>query len=569
MNKALSIYIGCHCCIIVTKVNAQDLEMIGKKNPFEVSGGLSFNQVFYTAFGDNSRRDLYSYVATGNLNLALYGWNIPLVFSISNQGESFQQPFNQYSLHPTYKSINAHGGYVSASYSPYTVNGHNFLGGAVDYEPEGKLKVSALYGRFLQAIQYDSAESQTTLPVFERWGYGIKALYAGETNSVQVVLFHAEDNSRSLGYFPDSLSLHPQENLVIGLGASTIVFKKFQLRGEVASSAVSTNTSAEVETTDDIFGNLSPFFIQRASTTSFNAYKGNFDYQHPHFTIGIGYEYVDPNYRTFGAYYFNSDLENVTINASTSILDGRMSLATSIGKQHDNLDANKISTLERTVGSVNAGYSPNESVSLSIAYSTFQSFTNIRSQFQSINQLSPYESIDTLNFTQLSRSGSLNASYVFGKDSQRKQNINVNLSAQGASDSQGDVPQNSGNWFYNLNSSYSLNFPQSTTVSISLNAAFNDGVNSSKMFGPMASVSRSFLEKKLRFNFSLSYNKSQFSEATSSDIINCRLGSVLKLKKKHNMNLSVAVLNRGGGNQAGKSELTAMLGYSFSFSKKN
>lgn len=567
MYKILSIYVGCHCCIIVTRVNAQDLDMIGKKTALEVSGGVSLNQIIYSAFGGQQRRDPYSYIASGNLNFSLYGWSIPLTFSVSNQGNSFQQPFNQYSLHPNYKTVHAHAGYISASYSPYSVSGHNFLGGAVDYEPEGKIKLSALAGRFLRAVELDSANS--TSPVFERWGYGIKALYAGETNSVQVVLFRAKDDAQSVGYVPDSLNLNPQENLVISIGASTMVFKKFLLKGEVASSAVTLNTSAEQEERGDIFGRIDPLFTTRTTTGVYNAYKGNFDYQHTSFTVGLGYERIDPDYKTFGAYYFNSDLENVTMNASTSLLEGKVSLTGSIGKQHDNLDSKKVSTLERTVGSLSASCSPSEKIAFSMSYSTFQSFTNIRSQFEALNQLSPYENNDTLNFTQLSKSASFTSSYAFGKNAERKQNVNINFSAQGASERQGDVNQNSGTWFYNLNTVYSINLQQQNTVlSISLNGSVNDGVNSSKTFGPIASASRSFYEKKLRANLSFNYNETRFLNA-SSNALNGRVGAALNIKKKHNVNANVGVQSRRQSNQLNRIfEMTANVGYNYSFAWK-
>jgi hypothetical protein len=128
----------------------QDLASIGRENPFSVSGGVSLSQIFYAVHGIDSRRDPYSYYASGNINFSLYGWSCPVSFSLSNQGVSYQQPFNQYSLHPTYKAFTGHVGYISMSYSPYTVSGHTFLGGAVDVAPaDSKWKFSGLYGRVL------------------------------------------------------------------------------------------------------------------------------------------------------------------------------------------------------------------------------------------------------------------------------------------------------------------------------------------------------------------------------------------------------------------------------------
>ena len=77
---------------------SQDLETIGKEGAVKINGGISLNQIFYTAKGIQSRRDPYSYFLTGNLNMSLYGVSVPLSFAISNQNRSFQQPFNQLSL---------------------------------------------------------------------------------------------------------------------------------------------------------------------------------------------------------------------------------------------------------------------------------------------------------------------------------------------------------------------------------------------------------------------------------------------------------------------------------------
>ena len=100
---------------------AQDLGSIGKPNPLSVNGGISINQIGYGAVGIDSRRDPYSYFASGNLTLSLYGWSVPFTFSYSNQQSSFSQPFNQYSLHPTYKGFTGHFGNTSMTFSPYTL----------------------------------------------------------------------------------------------------------------------------------------------------------------------------------------------------------------------------------------------------------------------------------------------------------------------------------------------------------------------------------------------------------------------------------------------------------------
>lgn len=179
----LSLYV-----ILSLPSTAQSLESVGKEKPVSVTGGVSLNQIFYGVRGIESRRDPYTYYASGNVNFSLYGWNVPLSFSYSNQNVSFQQPFNQYSLHPTYKSVTAHVGYTSMSFSPYTVSGHIFLGAGVDVAPEGKWRFSGLYGRFLKAVEPDTT-NENHIPAFKRMGYGFKASYGEGGNSVDVIVW--------------------------------------------------------------------------------------------------------------------------------------------------------------------------------------------------------------------------------------------------------------------------------------------------------------------------------------------------------------------------------------------
>jgi hypothetical protein len=574
MRRPLSIAF-CSCAsILALQLQAQNLESIGKEKALTVTGGVSLNQIFYSANGIESRRDPYAYFASGNINFSLYGWSVPLSFSISNQNTAFQQPFNQYSLHPTYKWVTAHLGYTSISYSPYTVNGHIFLGGAVDLAPEGKWKFSALYGRFLKAVEPDTTDSNSEFPAFKRMGYGFKTSYTSGGDFVDFTLFHAEDDINSISYIPDSLNVLPQENLVVSIGAGKTIFEHFLLKAELATSALSNDTRAEEADLSHPLAKPKFLYSPRLSSSFYNAFKASFDYQQDVFTVGVAYERIDPQYRTLGAYYFNNDLENITFNGTASILEGRMNVAVSGGTQHDNLDKSKISTMRRAVGSLNVNYMPSQRVNLSASYSNFQTYTNIRSQFQQINQLTPYENLDTLNFTQLSQNATLTGMYTFGRNENRKQNINVNLTVQNASDKQAGVEQNSGMRFYNFNTAYAVNIaPSSMTVSVSFNATINDGAGiDTKTYGPVASVSRSFMDRKFRTTLSSSYNNTYNNGMNINRIINGRFTGTVSIQKKHNINLSMVVVNRENKieGSTGKSftEFTGTLGYGYAFGVK-
>jgi hypothetical protein len=550
---------------------AQNLESIGKEKPLKISGGVSLSQIVYGVKGIESRRDPYSYYASGNVNLSLYGWNVPLSFSLSNQNTSFQQPFNQYSLHPTYKWVTGHFGYTSMSYSPYTVAGHIFLGGAVDVAPEGKFKFSGLYGRFLKAVQTDTS-ANSRLPAFKRIGYGFKVDYGSGSDFVNLILFHAQDQRNSVAA-PDSIleqrNVLPQENLVISVGAGKSFLKHFVVKAELATSAISRDTRTPESNQSGVLAN-NFLYTSRLSSSYYKAFKSSFSYQQNGYSVGVGYERIDPQYRTLGAYYFNSDLENITVNGATALLHGKMTITANAGTQRDNLDHSKVSTMRRFVSALNVGYAPTQKINLAVSYSNFQTYTNIRSQFLNINRLTPYDNLDTLNFTQISQNATLTAMYMFGTNDARRQNLNLNFTFQDAADKQGQVKQNSGVRFYNSNIAYSLSLvPQRTTAALSFNTTISQGgaVNT-QTIGPTLSVSRSFLEKKLRTTLSSSWNSTSSNGQQLSSIINGRFNGSWTLEKKHNLNLNLVIVNRetkAEGAAKAFTEFTGTLGYSYSF----
>lgn len=128
--------------------------------------------------------------------------------------------------------------------------------------------------------------------------------------------------------------------------------------------------------------NLSSFFLNKNSTTSiYDTFKGQLTYPAGKAPLGLGYERIDPNYRTLGGYYFNNDLENITVNATQNILKDKVSLALNLGLQKNNLDKQKQSQMKYVVSYVTANFRSNEKLNLNVNYSNFQSYTNSRNQF--------------------------------------------------------------------------------------------------------------------------------------------------------------------------------------------
>lgn len=549
---------------------AQDLQSIGREKPFSCSGSFSLNQILYSGRRADARRDPYRFIATANANLSVYGWTVPLTFTASNHSTVFTQPFNQYALHPTWKWINAHAGYTSMSFSPYTVNGHSFLGGAVELAPADKWRFSALYGRFLKAVQYDTVESAGGLPAYQRHGYGFKATYGTGSDFMNLIFFHAVDDEASIHAVPDSIGVTPQENVVVSVAAGKTVLKRFIVKAELATSALTRDTRAEATSNDHPLAR-SGIFTPRMSSAYYQAFKTSFDYQQLAWLLGVAYERIDPGYRTLGAWYFNSDLENVTVNGSAGLLQGKLNIAVRAGVQRDNLDAEKVSTMRRVVSAVNINYMPSPKLNLSASYSGFQSFTNIRSQFENLNQLTPYENPDTLNFTQLSRDASLSGMYTLRHTGDSRQQLSVQFTVQDAAQAQGNAAETAGTRFYNLTTAYAVNFvPRNMHAALAFNGTINDGpFIQTRTIGPTVSLTRSFLQRRFRTTLSSSYNQAYSNGTRRNTIVNFRWSSAFALRSKHSLQINTVVVKRSGMPKAASNsitELTATVGYRYVFS---
>ncbi|WP_264529649.1 outer membrane beta-barrel family protein [Flavobacterium sp. N502540] len=544
-----------------------NVQELGKAKLINVSGGASANTVFYSG---NATREPFSYFLNGNINFNIANlYNIPLSFSYTNQKFGYDKPvlMNRLSIHPSYKWITAHIGDVSMTFSPYTLSGHQFSGFGVDLTPQGKFKISAMYGRLLKSSEYNSAYPDI-LPAYKRFGYGFKTAYSLEKINLGLTLFKARDQINSLNNpVPFELDVAPKENAAISFETNFKLFQKLQVSTEYANSSITEDL--RVVAGGKAKGVSSLLLGRNSTTTSYNAFKGQLAYPAGKGTLGLGYERIDPNYRTFGGYYFNNDLENITVNATQNLYKDKVSLALNLGLQKDNLEKQKESQMKRLVTSANVDLRPNQKLSLNLNYSNFQSFTNSRNQFDYINQVSNYEYLDTLNFRQVNQNLGLTVNYLLRNDKQLKKAISANFSMQDAvNQQQGKAVAGGASTYYNSALTYSLSYPQKE---LSFNGSVNNTYGQTDggtnfIIGPTVGATKLFLDKKLNATASTSYNTSYNNGQKQNDIFNFRLNGSYIYLEKHNFNMSVITLfNKTGTGK--NNDLTATLSYTYSFDK--
>lgn len=571
---------SCCTCFFTLSLRGQhiDLENVGKdlksklkKKPFTISGGINASSIFYTG-NAGLGRDPFSYFINGNVNLGIFGTNIPLSFALTNRGMSYNYTFprvpNRLSIHPRYKWVTGHIGDVAMAFSPYTLQGLLFTGAGVDLTPRGKWKYSVMGGRLQKAVEFHPGNGQT-LATYKRIGYGFKANYDNGPYKWGLSLFRAADKVNSLQIKPDSLQIYPQENTAISMNHSLPLIKNLVLTGEVGVSALTRDSRAPKYADSNQVNWLVRLLGGKTSTNIYKAYKADLNYTIGSSMVGVGYERIDPGYQTLGAYYFNNDLENITANFAQSLFKGKINLSGNIGLQRDDLDKKKTGGSRRTVMAINLNYNASTRFTSTITYTNFSTFTNIKPQFQYINQLTDFDNLDTLNFRQLSQNANVNINYVISTDKNKPQNLNLNFSFQDSYDMQGDVISSANaSQFYNFAGSYTLsNMPKAMNLTAAFNATYNTiGRNEMFTLGPTLAISKQLWNKKVRTNASVSYNTTLPNDITPGQQVFCgRLSGAYVYKKKHTMNLAVVGMNRSVPGKPTIYDYTATVSYNYNF----
>lgn len=357
-------------------VLAQNLEQISKQKPFSISGNIDLRSIVYSASGIENRRSPFSYILTGSPTLSVYGVAIPLSFTYSEQERSFRQPFNQFGMSPTYKWITVHAGYRNVSFSPYTLGGHTMLGGGVELNPKN-LRLGFMTGRLSRAIDVDSVSGESLPLNFNRYGTAFKIGFGSDKNHFDISVLKAKDSERGFKGNLKTNTQRPAENLVLGSELSIELFKKLTLNAEAGYSIYTLDYTSPLSVTLD----SSNFFVEKlgsliklnVSTERYGAYSGGITYREKGFSLKAAYQYVEPNFQTMGAYFFQNDIQNITLSPSFTLLKGKLRLLGSLGLQNDNLKNQKQATTKRVIGMGNLSWDINSIFGLDANYTNFSS----------------------------------------------------------------------------------------------------------------------------------------------------------------------------------------------------
>lgn len=523
---------------------AQQLDQIGKKGGIKASGGIGFNNSYYLSDGETNRTSPYLYTLSGNANVSLYGWSIPFTVSYSNKKFTTGQPFNIVGMSPTYKSLTMHIGVRSMSFSPYTLAGHSFLGGGLEYTFQDLgLSVKAMGGRFLKAVAVDTLNPENT-PTYNRYGGGLMLSYSKGGNEISLIGFHAQDDENSINTDDYLIDLRPQQNTVYSLSVKKNINSLVTIYGEGAFSAWTRNASDSLISEEESLSQKVFFISATNSTFYYNAYKAGIDLNLKIFTLGASYQRVEPEFKTLGSYNVANDFENISVNASTKLFKSKLSLQGQIGLQRDDLNDDKMSKMNRLVSSAGIVYKPGERLSLTLNYSGFNSTTQIKPVEDQYIENTVYDQLDTMNYIQLTQSFTGGLSYKILENDNVSHSISDNASYQKADNEQGDT--RFGNSLINNSLAYSLAFKESgITLGVSLNgnmSFYDEGDASYLGLGINSSIPA--IKKKLRISLGVNGANNYEDWNKTASLYSVNNSYSLRLWKNHSFNANIRYSGR-------------------------
>lgn len=538
-----SLYLFIFLLSLANKIHSQDIAKALKSDFLTGSGNISSSHTYNTARGKPPSRLPYSFIYSGSIDFKILGEvSAPFNFVFSNLGNSYTQPtFNQTSLHPGYKWATLHLGSIAPSFSSYTVSGHMMNAVAIDLSP-GKFSFSAFYGRLRKAVSYDTnATSENLTPVYQRKGYGLKASFrTNKSFNIGLILFSALDKERSILYTSTPPTPNPQANNCAGINIQAPVYKRLSLSTEVAISAYTENILA-AKSSEQRFKHMHT----NSTTGIYKALKSSVDYKVGQTGLQLGYERIDPFYKTMGAYYFNNDLENITVSIAQRLLRQKLNINITGGMQHDDLDKTKIKKMTRFVNNTNISYTPYKSTIINASYSDFLNYTNTRPLSETVLVNNPYTSIDTFSYRQISRNITCNLNQIIKSDSIKNQAILLTLCSQTSADLRNDILQNS-NTFTNGSIGYTHHHKKKAhNILLSLNLSQSELNNISIInLSPCFSYGRPLVKQGIKASFTAFYTNSFISGQFSGGTLNTRLQTNFTIAKKHNISFSAYLLQR-------------------------
>lgn len=512
---------------------AQNISEIAKSDPLIISGAIGTQNTYRYSSHGNGYGSTLSNVIYANLNICLYGFNMPFSLYYSNDNLNFNYPQISFNISPTYKNWTGYFGQSTMSMSNYVMN-MSFNGVGLEYSGN-KFRAGIFYGRLRNAINADPNDPYARTPQYKRMGWGFKVGYGTGKNYIDLYMLYAYDRENSIDE-QWRQQINPQNNIVVGIKGCVTPFKWLSLTANAATSVFNTDVRAPKAPVKTDFDKV--FDVKYSSLMRF-AGDINANLSFNGVNASISYRMVQPDYTSLGTYYMSNNYHSLGISVSTSLFN-KVSLSGIFSGQADNLSKEQLYTTCGYVYAANASTRIGNHFSIMAGYNgylqTQRDGTCVVNDTTRVHRLMSSYSITPAVFFDSEHLGhniSLSANLTKNKD--------LNKFATGA----GDVKTTALGLSYNIDVK-----PIETDFSLTYSRQQSIGYNS-KYTSDVATLgtSRSFLKDNnlsLSASVSLSYNEVERQSKSLS--MGADLSASYTLKKAHVFSASASFNKYGDVN---------------------
>lgn len=542
--------------LCLPKAHGQNISTIAKSDPLIITGAVGTQNTYhYSSAGDGYASPL-SNMLYANLNISLYGFNMPFSFCYSNSNMAFSYPQLSFNLTPTIKNWTGHIGLSNMAMSNYVMN-MSFNGVGLEYNSQN-WRIGAFYGQLRNAISDDPTDPFARSPQYKRMGWGFKAGYGSSRNGIDIYLLRAYDCINSIDE-SWRRNISPQENIVVGVKGQVSPTRWISLSANAASSVFSKDTQAGKVPVETDFDKI--FDVRYSSLMRF-AGDANVNLTLPFVNATLSYRLVQPDYTTLGSYYLANNYQSLALTASTSLFK-KISLSGTFSGQADNLSKQQLYTTCGYVYNANAGMRIGNGLSLNAGYSGY-----LQTQCDGAAKVDPLTKVSrAMNNFSFTPTYSLDGD-VLGHSLSISASLSQNKDLSKSATGESDVNTKAAGLAYGLNVK-----PWKTDFSASVSHQQTYGYNT-RYTSDVGSLttSRSFLENQnlnVAATVSMCYNHIQYTSKNLS--IGCDFQASYTLKEVHAFSASAAFSKYGDVNITKTrstldcTDITLSLNYAYTF----
>ncbi|MBK6365557.1 MAG: hypothetical protein IPF52_19565 [Saprospiraceae bacterium] len=533
--------------VSIVSVSAQDISKFKTEKKFELRGAASLFGSYYSTSDSINIMAPYAYGISISPVIKSFGFSMPFNFTYANNKSNITYPFIRLGAAPSYKWLKVFLGNNTVSFSRFVFSGLNTNGIGAEINPKW-FYLGFITGTVTRKIFIDSTSTSynRAAPRFSTKGYAIKTGIKTKSTRLLFTYFSGKDDETSLDYYNPKYNLKPRSNKAIG---SEIFFRLGKHISVLSHGGMSIFTRNQYAANLDTLikaskGDELPEWAKtieknpNASTQLTFAFDNALMFHFSAVDLVLRYKQIQPEYKSLGFRFENSDLRQISIEPSFRFWDNKLTGNFSIGFQKNNLSNKQALQNNNQIYSANISFNPNAKLLINFSFSNFGL----------IVKSSPTFIEDSISIKNVNNNINVNTQYFLHNDGSRSASVGININSQKTTETYENNPFNNSDF----NSFYSNIFYNST---ISKGLAYSIGLNYNKSkthfvqlpdklydiqsYGVFSNMSKPFLkEEKLILGLGGFINLSGVVNTGKKIAHGMNVNATHKLTEKLNLNLS-------------------------------